>query len=295
MTQIAVVAHRGKSLGGGLPELRRKLAAEGFSDPIWTEVDKSRQAPKAAKRATKQGADLVLVWGGDGMVQRVVDTIVGSGVALAVLPAGTANLFATNLGIPTDLPAAVDIALRGARRTIDVGALNGEHFAVMAGAGLDAMMIERADRKLKARWGRFAYVWTAVRAARVPPCRVRITVDGLDWFKGRASCVLLGSMGTLAGGLVAFPDASFTDGQLEVGVVTADGLLQWGRVFARLVTRAADRSALTRMTRGRRVDVRFTKPVSYELDGGARPPTCRLRAHVNDAALPVCVPEGRTR
>ena len=106
MEQIAVVAHQAKTLGDGLPELRRRLAEAGVDEPIWYEVSKSKQAPKRVRRAIKDGAEVVLVWGGDGMVQRSIDALVGHDVTLAILPAGTANLLATNLGIPHDLEAA---------------------------------------------------------------------------------------------------------------------------------------------------------------------------------------------
>ena len=89
--RVAVIAHRKKSIGGGLEELRKLIADEGFDDPIWYEVSKSRKARKRARRALKDGADLVLVWGGDGMVQRCVDALAGSDAAVAVIPAGTAN------------------------------------------------------------------------------------------------------------------------------------------------------------------------------------------------------------
>jgi diacylglycerol kinase (ATP) len=154
--RVAVIAHRKKSIGGGLDELRKMIADEGFDDPIWHEVSKSRKARKRARRTLKDGADLVLVWGGDGMVQRCVDALAGSDAAIAVIPAGTANLLAGNLGIPTDLPEAVRIAFHGSRRRLDLGKLNGEHFAVMAGAGFDAQLINDADRGLKDRAGRLA-------------------------------------------------------------------------------------------------------------------------------------------
>ena len=109
--RVAVVAHRKKSLGGGLDELRKLIADEGFDDPIWHEVSKSRKARKRARRAVKDGADLVLVWGGDGMVQRCVDALAGSDAVVAVIPAGTANQLAGNLGIPTDLAEAVRIVV----------------------------------------------------------------------------------------------------------------------------------------------------------------------------------------
>jgi diacylglycerol kinase (ATP) len=71
MPNIAVVAHSRKSLSGGLPELRRVLAAEGVTDPLWYEVTKSRHAPRYARRAAARGAELIFVWGGDGTVQRL--------------------------------------------------------------------------------------------------------------------------------------------------------------------------------------------------------------------------------
>jgi diacylglycerol kinase (ATP) len=144
MTSVAVVAHSKKTLGGGLPELRRLLNDRGIDQPLWYEVPKSRKAPAQVLDALKQGADLILIWGGDGTVQRGLDALASSatsGVAVGIIPAGTANLLAGNLGIPTDLEEAVRIALDGDRRTLDLGVVNDEHFAVMAGTGLDALMM----------------------------------------------------------------------------------------------------------------------------------------------------------
>jgi diacylglycerol kinase family enzyme len=78
MPKIAVVAHSGKSLGGGLGELREVLAREGITDPLWHEVTKSRKAPRYARRALEDGAEVIFVWGGDGMVQRCVDALAGT-------------------------------------------------------------------------------------------------------------------------------------------------------------------------------------------------------------------------
>ena len=110
-----MLAHRNKLLhGAGLDALRETLDAAGVTDPLWYEVTKSRKAPKKARKALEAGAELVLVWGGDGMVQRSVDTLAGSGVTVGLLPAGTANLLASNLGIPMKLDEAV--ADRAARQ-----------------------------------------------------------------------------------------------------------------------------------------------------------------------------------
>ena len=119
--RVAVIAHSGKSFGGGLPELRAVLTSRGITDPFWAEVPKSRKAPAQIRRALDAGADLIFVWGGDGMVQRSVDMLAGTQAQLAVLPAGTANLFASNLAIPKDISEAVDIGLRRVVRRLDVG------------------------------------------------------------------------------------------------------------------------------------------------------------------------------
>jgi membrane-associated phospholipid phosphatase len=73
MRKVAVVAHSGKSFGGGLRELREVLARQGVSDPLWYEVKKSRHAPEYARRAIARGTDVMFIWGGDGMVQRCID------------------------------------------------------------------------------------------------------------------------------------------------------------------------------------------------------------------------------
>lgn len=291
---VAVIAHRKKTLGGGLDELRRLLADAGVNEPLWYEVPKSRKARKKVREALRCGAETVFVWGGDGMVQRCADALARAkarkAVTMAILPAGTANLFAANLGIPEDLERAVRIGFTGRRRRLDLGKVNGEHFAVMAGAGFDGAMIREADRKLKGRLGRLAYVYTGLKHVRGDLVQTKITVDGSTWFAGLASCVLLGNMGTITGGIRAFDDARPDDGKLEVGVATAHGALQWARTLGRMAAGRSEKSPFVRITRGRRVDVRFAAKMTYELDGGARTVTRRLKARVSPAALTVRVP-----
>jgi diacylglycerol kinase (ATP) len=291
MTSVAVVAHAQKQLGGGLTELRRLLVEAGVADPIWYEVQKSKQAPPRVRDAVEAGADLVFVWGGDGMVQRTIDAVAGSGTTIAILPAGTANLLATNLGIPTDLESAVQIGLHGARRRLDVAAMNGERFAVMAGAGFDARMIRDAKNGLKMRGGRLAYVVSGARNLNKAAVKTRVKVDGNKWFDGTATCVLFGNVGKMFGGITTFPDARPDDGRLELGIVTARGIWQWTRALARTVTRKPERSPFVEVTTGRRFSVRFDRPTAYELDGGDRKKTKRLDVKVEPAAVTVCVPD----
>ena len=290
---VAVIAHRKKSIGGGLDELRTLITDENCENLLWYEVSKSRKAAKKARRARKAGAELIFVWGGDGMVQRCVDALAGSDIPVAIVPAGTANLLAANLDIPQDVAEAVRIGFHGTRRTLDLGKINGECFAVMAGAGFDGAMIRQADRSLKDRLGRLAYVWTALQHVKDRAVPVKIHIDGTKWFDGKASCVLLGNVGMITGGIRAFDDAKPDDGWLELGVTTAEGALAWARTLGRMAAGRSDRSPFVRITRAKAADITFGAPMTYELDGGARESVTRLKARINPGALTLCVPDPR--
>ena len=290
MTHIAVIAHESKTLGGGLDELRSALADRGESDVKWLPVAKSKFVPKAVRKALKRGADLVIVWGGDGSVQRAVDTLAGTSVPLAIMPAGTGNLFATNLGIPKNVPEALDVALNGRERKLDLGRVNGEHFGVMMGIGLDADMIKDADGGLKDALGRLAYVWTGARSINSARFKVRVDIDGERFFKGAAGCVLIGNMGQLTGGIEAFPDARPDDGVLDVGVITADSLLDWSRALSRTAIGQAARSPFVEITQGRRIDIRTDRSLLYEIDGGERDKIKKLKVRTKPGAIRVKVP-----
>jgi YegS/Rv2252/BmrU family lipid kinase len=293
MTSVAVIAHEKKELEGGLPELRRILYEEGVTDPWWREVSKSKQVPKSARAALDDGADLIFVWGGDGTVQQCVNAVAGSGVAIAILPAGTANLLATNLDVPKDIRAAVRVGLHGARRPLDLGLINGERFAVMAGVGFDALMIRDAGAGMKDRLGRFAYVVTGAKHLSMKPVHARIRVDGRRWHKGKTSCVLFGNVGKLLGAITAFSEAKPDDGWLEVGVVTGRGLAQWIRIAGRTAMRKPEKSPFVRTTRGRSFDIRLDRKMPYELDGSDRKASKRFRVEIEPDAITVCVPEGK--
>ena len=255
---------------GGLDQPVDSLVAAAIDEPIWHEVPKSKKAPKQVRNALKEGADHFIVWGGDGMVQHCVDVLAGEKVTIGILPAGTANLFATNLGIPHELDEACDVAPRGRHRQLDVGTVNGEHFAVMAGAGFDARMIDEADGAAKEQLGKLAYVRTGMRAMRSDVVGMRVKVDGTPWFTGKASCVLVGNVGTATGGLVLFNEATPDDGLLEIGVVTADSALQWVRARATRGRPPRRPFGVRARHEGRTIDVRLDKPMLYELDGGTR-------------------------
>jgi YegS/Rv2252/BmrU family lipid kinase len=304
---IGVIVNEGKQLGEGLEMLRAILAEHGHADPPWAEVPKSKKAPKQIRRLVRdEGVDRLLVWGGDGTVRRAIDTILGDlpgdeaddqrddglgDVEVGILPAGTGNLLATNLGIPIELRDAAEIAITGEARPIDVGVMNGNHFAVMGGTGFDAMLIAEADdTDLKDRFGRLGYVWAGIRHTTLPPAHAEVRIDDEPWFAGDASCVIAANVSTILGGVTVFPDASMTDGRLDVGVVRARSRTDWLRLLGRAVTRRPEDSPLAEMTTASRVSITLDRSLPWEVDGGDRDRTDVYEIACRPAAIRICRP-----
>ena len=294
MTTVAVIAHSGKTMDGGLGQLRDVLDAAGHPDALWFEVAKSKQAPAQVREAMDKGADLVFVWGGDGSVQRCIDTMAREKVQapIAILPAGTANLLAHNLGIPETIEDAVAVGLHGERRRMDTATLNGEHFAVMAGAGLDALMIRDADGTLKDRLGRAAYLFTGARNLRASPVHATVKVDGRPVHDDVITCILVGNVGKVLGGLELFVGSRLDAGLVEVGVVTAQSATDWARTIGRAVVGRPTTSPFVTTTRGAKVTVRFDRKVECEVDGGVRGETDKLTFKARPGSITMCVPTG---
>jgi diacylglycerol kinase family enzyme len=160
----------------------------------------------------------------------------------------------------------------------------------MAGVGFDGAMIKDADGALKDRLGKLAYVWTGIRHVDGDAPRTKIKVDGTTWFDDTASCVLIGNVGTITGGIKAFDDATPDDGWLDVGVATAQGALQWARALGTMAVKRSDSSPFVRTTRARKIEVKLDSKLEYELDGGARTRTKRFTAAVVPGAVEICVP-----
>ena len=243
--------------------------------------------------AVRAGCTLVVACGGDGTVRACASGLVDTGVPLAVIPAGTGNLLAHNLGIPSDVAEAVDVAVHAPTRRIDVGEAGGEIFTVMAGIGFDAMMIRDTNPTWKARLGSVAYVASALRHLRTRPAAVHVEITDPSEsanMAGPATMVLAGNLGTLTGGLTAFPDADPTNGSLELAMLNASTLRSWLAVLGSMIT--GSRTSSRRVRRGRAVSmvVRCSPARPWELDGEDRPPVTELCIRVRPGALVVCVP-----
>lgn len=263
----------------------------GLPTPAWYDTTEDDPGRGQTERALKEGADLVLACGGDGTVRACASALAGGHVPLALLPAGTGNLLARNLGIPADLAEAAKVAANGTLRRIDVPALDGDPFLVMGGSGFDALLFERTSETLKSRLGWAAYAVAGVRAIRsAVPAVVSLDIDG---HTHEVTCigVLVGNVGTLTGGMQLLPEAEPDDGLLDVAVLTPMRLRHWAGLASNIVAGRRPKPWQLQTHRGRRIVVDWPTPVPVELDGDLQDPATRLEFTLAPSALKVCVPD----
>jgi len=272
------------------------MAAEaGWDQPTWhmTTVDDSGTGMASA--ASVAGADLVMVCGGDGTVREVCAELAGTGIPVGIIPAGTGNLLARNLSIPLYLRAAIDVALTGQDRAIDLVEVAGDgmedsHFLVMAGMGFDAAIMEGVNEDIKKRVGWIAYVLSALKALMFPAVRLEISVDGGEFTKHRARTVVVGNVGTLQAGMPLLPDARVDDGLLDVVLLHPQRFLSWLPLAWRILSKRPQTDDLVNRMRGSSVTVRADRDTPRQLDGDPIGLGRELRATCLHARLLVRVP-----
>ncbi|MER6416166.1 diacylglycerol kinase family protein [Streptomyces humidus] len=296
--------------------LREVLERHGHRAPVFIETTAEDPGTGQTAAAVRDGARLVVVCGGDGTLRASADALAGSGVPLALVPCGTGNLLARNLGLPLSPTAALDAALRGAPRRIDLGRIEGDglaatHFAAMSGAGLDAAIMEHTDDRAKSVLGWPAYVLAGVGALRTPRMRLTVRLDEALVLHRTARMVLIGNVGTVQGGTTLLPAARPDDGRLDLLILDPRGVGGWVRALWTLLrggAKASRRPAVDTVTTGRggdqaksvpvefltfrRAELTFGSPQSRELDGDPVTPGRLLTAEVRPGALTVLLPAG---
>lgn len=298
MTEVALVVHPIKVADpDALADRVRKRCAElGWPQPAVLETTQEDPGTGQARQAVADGAELVIAAGGDGTVRAVAKALTDSAARLGVVPQGTGNLLGRNLGIPTDVEEALEIALAGEDRTIDVGRVigSGEVFTVMAGIGLDAAMVRDAPEGLKKRVGWLAYLVGMARALRGKRLKVEIIVDGAEPLRRSARAVLVGNVGQLQGGVDLLPESRPDNGTLDVGILAARGPIEWTAVLVQSLLRRHPERGDRRLERisGGHIIVRTRSAAAREVDGDLLTDGSSLEIEVLPAALTVRVPAG---
>lgn len=270
-----------------IEDLREQFATRSLK-PEWKSTTEEDPGKGQTEAAVEAGSELIIVCGGDGTVRSCAEGLLGTGIPLAIIPAGTGNLLARNLEIPMDFSNAFDIALSGERVAIDTGVANGETFTVMAGAGRDADIMEDTSSEAKDRLGGLAYVIEAVRHLNDEPIEAAITIDGKEVAGGSWVTILVANVSRLQGGVDLFPDSTPNDGNLSLLGIHAESI---GETLAAGMAAALNsESDGVFRAGGRRFGLEFSSPTNYEIDGEPRQEVERLDIELRPQSLMVSTP-----
>jgi len=286
-------------MGNAVRETRVRLEAAGWKVET-SLVDRKRDLRRRAKSAVQAGADVVVAVGGDGAVLQIVQVIAGKPVALGIIPMGTGNLLAGNLGIPADTKQAADVLVSGDRRQIDIGQLtvHGERelFTVACGVGFDAEVMKKTSKRAKLHWGKLAYLASAIgQRKRVRNVAHRITLDGRRT-SIRATQVFLANFGGVGFAVEPRLEVEPDDGFLDVIAISASGpargvLAGWEALRQSEPGESANGHAYRAKAREIRIEAKSRRLV--EVDGSVigRTP---ITASIRPAALTVIAPAQTT-
>ena len=272
-----------------------ELRSRGWERTIFLETTPEDPGHAMTRDALRQGVDLVLGAGGDGTIRVICSGLAGSGIPFGLIPAGTGNLLAKNIGIPLDAALALEVALDGEDKPIDLVAVTVDqhtqhHFAVMAGIGIDAAIMDGTNADLKKAVGSAAYFVSAARNANHAALRTRIRVDDAEPVERLAHVIVIGNVGYLQGNLPLIPEARPDDGLLDVLIASPVTFRDWARVFTRVMTRQNREDAQLDRFTGRKVTITVDRRDAYQLDGDTVGECRTMTAEVVPGALLVRVP-----
>jgi diacylglycerol kinase (ATP) len=270
----AVVVVANPAAGGGrgrrlVPDVLVGLRSLGLDHSLVVTRDASHPTLAAAD-AAEAGARAVVAVGGDGLVGACAAGIVGTDTVLAVVPAGTGNDFARNLGLHGRTPLrALRLLAEGITRRVDVGTAEGtgweNQFVCVAGAGFDSETNELANRTTGPGTARYAAAVLRTLAT-FRPARFTVGVDGRE-HGGRAMMVAVGNAASYGGGMRICPQASLDDGLLEVCVVGALSKPEFVATFPRVYRGTHVHHPSVRMYRGSQIELRADRPFRVYGDG----------------------------
>ncbi|WP_349361585.1 bifunctional phosphatase PAP2/diacylglycerol kinase family protein [Arthrobacter antibioticus] len=289
----AMVINPLKSPGDDFKAAFVQLCADaGWSDPLWLETSAQDPGRGQAREAIAAGVDVVIAAGGDGTVRYVADVLAGSKTPMGVVPLGTGNLLARNLGINIKDPlAAAQDVLHGTVTSIDIVRAVLDHgreehlFLVAAGLGYDASIMANTHDGLKDRVGWLAYVEAGIRHLPGKAVTARISVDGADPVRHKVRGVMAGNCGKLMGGLEIFPAAVVDDGILDLLTLSPRGKLGWLGVLWRVFGKKGKGAASVQSFSGKSAQIALDQPQEFQLDGDHFGPVQHLLLTVEPLAL----------
>jgi YegS/Rv2252/BmrU family lipid kinase len=247
---------------------------------ILCETTQAGQAESLARHAVAEGYKRIVAAGGDGTINEIVNGIAGHNVTLGLLPLGTMNVFATELGLPVnDLAGCWKIIERNRTHRVDLPRANRKHFVQLAGVGLDAQAVKETSRAFKRSFGPLSYLISAVQiASRTPPI---LRIESEDAVAGEGSFVLVGNGRLYGGRFPFFKQAVMDDGLLDVIVFKRLGYVDIIRYLQDVVFTPQISSPEVEYFQTKHLRVTSDESVPVEIDGelvGNCPVEFKIRA-----------------
>ena len=295
--------------------IQRFCEAKGLNRIRFYDTQLDKDGRVCALEALEDGADVVIAVGGDGTVRTVANAVSGTGHALGIIPIGTGNLFARNMGVPVDdIDAALTVATSHGSRLVDMGRLtlldhpeddHGHTFLIIAGIGFDAAMIDDTNPELKANISWLAYFVGGVKNLFAPKFRGTLTVTSADGSTHTIKnldfrTVMAGNCGQIPM-FSLMPAASYDDGLLDFEIIdTTGGILGWANLFGDVVHQTIigkpeqnplSTNSTIEQVQGVSAEITLEKPAKAQVDGDMLPETKHIRFSVDHRALIVRVPD----
>lgn len=294
----------------------------GWETPLWLESTVEDPGTGMARQALEQGVAVVCAMGGDGTVRHVASALAGTGVPLGLIPSGTGNLLARNLGIAVDdMDEALDVILHGRDLAIDVARMEinrpqagataisptqladnesvdsllpppstEEAFLIMGGIGLDAEVMGSVSGELKSKVGWVAYVVAGADKLLRRRFRATVSYDGGTPEAIRARSLVVGNVGSLTAGLELIPAADYTDGCVDTIVIKPASLMGWARLAMQVARQTADKEQRLAVRNSKTVEVTTERPTELQVDGDHIGLCTGFRVRMDQAALVVRMP-----
>jgi len=250
--------------------VRQFLESKANADITIAPTQCAGDAKSWGARAVAEGYSLIVAAGGDGTINEVINGIGTSGAKLGVLPLGTVNVFAQELGIPSRIDAAWAVVQNGRTRTIDLACAKASgatrHFVQLAGVGFDAQAVRAASWELKKRIGPLSYVWAGLKTISVKPVNVEISTNGTG-SRGGGMAVLVGNGRFYGGSFTLFPKARLDDGLLDVCVFETCGYFDVLRYGQGILRGAHVRSRGVQYFQTEQLTCAASSATAFQLDG----------------------------
>lgn len=269
-------------------------ADAGWAEPLWLETTEEDPGVGQARQALEAGVDVVIAAGGDGTVRTVASVLIGTDTAMGLMPLGTGNLLARNLGLDvTDPLNAAQSVLSGSETKIDVVKAVLDHgkqeqlFLVAAGVGYDAAIMGDTNDDLKDRVGWLAYVEAGIRKLPGKPVGATITIEGNHPVHRKVRSVMVGNCGKLVGDVQIFPDALYTDGILDLLVLAPRGRFGWLSVVAGVFGKNNKRNKSVESYSGKSAVIDLDSPQEFQVDGDHLGEVSHLKVSVEPLALTI--------